>query len=70
MGFGWFGRLWSGFRRVLRGSILCGNLCGIFSQFELFAGPSASKLTMEQWMALILSSPLRLAPFGPFRWCS
>eukprot|EP00435_Cladocopium_sp_Y103_P072072 s121_g39.t1 len=38
------------------GSILCGNLCGIFSQFELFAGPSAQKLTMEQWMALVLSS--------------
>lgn len=38
------------------GSILCGNLCGVFSQFELFAGPSAQKLTMEQWMALILSS--------------
>eukprot|EP00434_Breviolum_minutum_P000335 symbB.v1.2.000280.t1/scaffold23.1/size449444/7 len=38
------------------GSILCGNLCGIFSQFELFAGKSAAKLTFEQWMALILSS--------------
>mmetsp|Transcript_99741 Transcript_99741/g.257713 ORF Transcript_99741/g.257713 Transcript_99741/m.257713 type:complete len:504 (+) Transcript_99741:78-1589(+) len=38
------------------GSILCGNLCGVFSQFELFAGPSAAKLTLEQWTALALSS--------------
>jgi len=38
------------------GSILCGNLCGIFSQYEIFAGPSARKLTMEQWLALVLSS--------------
>ena len=38
------------------GSILCGNLCGIFSQYEIFAGKSARKLTMEQWLALVLSS--------------
>jgi len=38
------------------GSILCGNVCGIFSQYELFAGESASMLTMAQWLALALSS--------------
>lgn len=38
------------------GSILCGNLCGVFSQFKLFAGDSAAWLTMEQWNALALSS--------------
>ncbi|CAJ1329966.1 unnamed protein product [Effrenium voratum] len=38
------------------GSILCGNLCGFFSQYEIFAGKSAAALTMEQWMALVLSS--------------
>ena len=38
------------------GAILCGNLGGIFSQFEIFSGKSAQMLSMEQWMALILSS--------------
>merc|ERR1712032_716750 len=38
------------------GSILCGNLCGIFGQYKVFAGDSAASLTMEQWDALALSS--------------
>eukprot|EP00931_Biecheleriopsis_adriatica_P056586 TRINITY_DN33533_c0_g1_i1.p1 TRINITY_DN33533_c0_g1~~TRINITY_DN33533_c0_g1_i1.p1 ORF type:complete len:527 (+),score=93.25 TRINITY_DN33533_c0_g1_i1:93-1583(+) len=38
------------------GSILCGNLCGIFGQFAFFAGDSAAPLSMEQWLALALSS--------------
>ncbi|CAJ1390845.1 unnamed protein product [Effrenium voratum] len=38
------------------GSILCGNLGGFFSQYELFVGKSAAALTLEQWMALVLSS--------------
>ncbi|OLP88477.1 Crt-like 3 [Symbiodinium microadriaticum] len=38
------------------GAILCGNLGGFFSQFEVFGGKSAQPLSMEQWMALILSS--------------
>jgi len=38
------------------GSILCGNLCGIFSQYRLFAGDSATALTLEQWEALAIAS--------------
>eukprot|EP00928_Gymnodinium_smaydae_P039381 TRINITY_DN26917_c0_g1_i2.p1 TRINITY_DN26917_c0_g1~~TRINITY_DN26917_c0_g1_i2.p1 ORF type:complete len:490 (-),score=67.69 TRINITY_DN26917_c0_g1_i2:6-1475(-) len=38
------------------GSILCGNLCGIFGQYAIFAGDSATPLSMEQWLALVLSS--------------
>ena len=38
------------------GTVLCGNLGGFFSQFEIFGGKSAQVLSMEQWMALILST--------------
>jgi len=38
------------------GGIVCGNLAGVFSQYEFLAGGSAKALTMEQWLALILSS--------------
>ncbi|CAE7204375.1 crtp3 [Symbiodinium natans] len=38
------------------GSILCGNLGGFFSQFSALGGKSAQTVTLEQWMALILSS--------------
>ena len=38
------------------GSILCRNLGGFFSQFQIFGGKSAQVLSMEQWMALILST--------------
>ena len=37
-------------------AILCGNLGGFFSQFEIIGGKSAQILSMEQWMALVLSS--------------
>jgi len=38
------------------GVILCGNLCGVLSQYELFGGESAMALTFEQWLGLILAS--------------
>mmetsp|Transcript_73641 Transcript_73641/g.193197 ORF Transcript_73641/g.193197 Transcript_73641/m.193197 type:complete len:527 (-) Transcript_73641:21-1601(-) len=38
------------------GSILCGNLCGILSQYAIFAGNSAELMNLEQWTALVLSS--------------
>ena len=38
------------------GAILCGNVGGFFSQFEIFGGKSAQALSLEQWMALVLSS--------------
>ena len=38
------------------GAILCGNVGGFFNQFEIFGGKSAQALSLEQWMALLLSS--------------
>eukprot|EP00435_Cladocopium_sp_Y103_P045226 s1217_g12.t3 len=38
------------------GAILCGNLAGVFSQFEIIGGKSAQILSLEQWMALILAT--------------
>jgi hypothetical protein len=38
------------------GSILCGDLYGVFGQFSIISGAGSKMMPLEQWLALILSS--------------
>merc|ERR1712232_989305 len=38
------------------GNVLCGDLYGIFGQFDIFSGTGNKAMPLEQWLALILSS--------------
>jgi len=38
------------------GTVLCLNLCSIFSQYKLFAGESARWMSLTDWLGLVLAS--------------